>query len=90
MKENAVCEHTPQKSYPGVPFLENLWCFNLLGKQTGCADPQDQGVLCLVVFLLGRAGDIAFLGGFFIEEKHTIIDVIGDHSRNWVLCALLA
>ena len=81
MKQNLIGEHSAQESYPGVSFLKNFGCLYLLGEDVGGADTQDQGVLGLIVLLLGGTLDVTLLGGFLIKEKHLIIDEITDHRR---------
>ena len=81
MKQNLIGEHTAQESYPGVSFLKNFGCLYLLGEDVGGADTQDQGVLGLIVLLLGGTLDVTLLGGFLIQEKHLIIEEVTDHRR---------
>ena len=76
-----IGEHTAQESYSGVSFLKNFGGLYLLGEDLGGADTQDQGVLGLIVLLLGWTPDVTLLGGFLIKEKHLIIDEITDHRR---------
>ena len=85
MKQNLIGEHTAQESYPGISFLKNFGCLYLLGEDVGGADTQDQGVLGLVVLLLGWAPDVTLLGCLLVQEKHLIVDVITHHRRDGVL-----
>ena len=84
MKQNLIGEHTAQESYPGVSLLKNFGCLHLLGEEVGGANSQDQGVLGLIVLLLGGTLDVTLLGGFLIKEKHLIIDEATDHRRQRV------
>ena len=76
-----IGEHTAQESYPGVSLLKNFGCLHLLGEDVGGTDTQDQGVLGLIVLLLGGTLDVTPLGGFLVQEKDLIIDEVTDHRR---------
>ena len=85
MEQNAIGEHTAEEGYSGVSFLKNGRGLYLFGEDLGGADAQNQGVLGLVVFLLGWAPDVTLLGCLLVQEKHLIVDVITHHRRDGVL-----